>query len=338
LKERHKELLRKAMEINEEMEAELAKVPPKTEEVTFESIERQLESAIECANTEEKILLKEKKALKDKLKIDSSYDRIVKLEKELKEKLKRNKKMGKLVDQQEKGINRKDKKYCEVKQEIDNAKPNQVEEERLLRHINKEIIKQKEQEVELEQNLRAIQLKLKKGKELEEKILQKEKEMEALKKEYQMQSESRKLSDPADEFVDLNLIELKSLLVKVQNEREARKKSMAEKKADLVSQLVEAKETFKELTRQKKINGHRLQELTRLVKLSKIRRKDESDREVTNKDPLTRSQRIKSYQDKQRDDLACSMSSNNLSSTKAKDTPSKLNIVKLDLVTSTLNF
>jgi hypothetical protein len=74
--------------MNEELEEELARMPKKTEEVeSLELQERKLDSAIECAYTEEKVLLKEKKDLKEKLKIDTSYDNIVRLENELKEKL-----------------------------------------------------------------------------------------------------------------------------------------------------------------------------------------------------------------------------------------------------------
>eukprot|EP00826_Nyctotherus_ovalis_P003454 TRINITY_DN10703_c0_g1_i3.p1 TRINITY_DN10703_c0_g1~~TRINITY_DN10703_c0_g1_i3.p1 ORF type:complete len:203 (-),score=94.51 TRINITY_DN10703_c0_g1_i3:42-650(-) len=186
--------------MNEELELELSKIPQKVEEVSVEAQEKNLSSAIECAQAEEKLLARERRGIKDKLKIDIGFDRVVSLESELRRKLERNKKIIQLVNRQEKGLNRKDKRYCNIKQEIDNAKPNQIEEERLLRYINKEMMKQKEQEAELKQNARSIQIKAEKGQDLEVRIFEEGEELEELKREYQLQEENKRLSDPDNEF------------------------------------------------------------------------------------------------------------------------------------------
>eukprot|EP00826_Nyctotherus_ovalis_P065349 TRINITY_DN9604_c0_g2_i1.p1 TRINITY_DN9604_c0_g2~~TRINITY_DN9604_c0_g2_i1.p1 ORF type:complete len:359 (-),score=106.65 TRINITY_DN9604_c0_g2_i1:245-1321(-) len=295
--------------MNEELETELARVPLKVDEAPLELQERKLDSAIECAYTEEKVLLREKNALKEKLKVDASYDRVVTLEKELRAKLERNKKMGKLVKRQERGVNRKDKKYCSVKEEIDNAKPNQIEEERLLRHINKERERQKEQEEEIKQNFKSIQTKTERQQEMEERVQWEERELEDLKKEYYLQEENKKLNDPYDEFRDLKGPELKALLVKVQSERKAEKKTMAEEKAEQQAQLDALKESFNEISRQKNINGHRLQELTRLARINANKDKTKSGRntDLTTNELTTKSQRVKSYQAKLRNELTCTV-------------------------------
>lgn len=318
LKQKNKALLQKLAQMNEELEAELARAPLKVDEAPLELQERKLDSAIECAYTEEKVLLKEKNALKEKLKVDASYDRVVALEKELRAKLERNKKMGKLLKRQERGVNRKDKKYCSVKEEIDNAKPNQIEEERLLRHINKERERQKEQEDEIKQNFKSIQTKIEKQQEVEERVQWEERELEDLKKEYHLQEENKRLNDPYDEFRDLRGPELRVLLAKVQSERKGEKKAMAEEKAEQQAQLAALKESFNEISRKKNINGHRLQELTRLAKINANKDRTRSGRntELTTNELTTKSQRIKSYQGKLRNELVCTVATKGSKTTK----------------------
>lgn len=326
------------MQMNEELELELSKIPQKVEEVPVEVQERNLNSAIECAHAEEKMLAKEKRGIKDKLKIDIGFDRVVSLESELRGKLERNKKIIQLVNRQEKGLNRKDKRYYNIKQEIDNAKPNQIEEERLLRHINKEMAKQREQEAELKQNARSIQAKADKGQDLEVRIFEEGEELKELKREYQLQEENKKLSDPDNEFKDLTISELKASLAKIQNERTAKKKTMQEEKTDLLAELAKLKESFNELSRKKKINGHRLQELTRLIKWSKNQGKEktkkgtEEDANLGGKALTTRSQRIKSYQAKVKGKLAFSVSNSARGSPVASSVTAKIDLVNMNEV------
>jgi chromosome segregation ATPase len=217
--------------------------------------------------------------------------------------------MNKLVVNQEKGVSRKNKTYIDVKEEIDNAKPNRIEEERLLRHINKEITKQKEQEAEINKNFKSFKLKGEKGQELEAKIQKKEKELEKLKVEHSLKENIKKLKTSDDEFIDLNGAELKALLVKVQNERQITKKIMANEKVELAAQLTSLKENYSELSRQKNINSHRLQELNRLIKLNKDKARGEEQRNSSlgNEALTTKSQKLKSYQTKLRGELALSV-------------------------------
>eukprot|EP00826_Nyctotherus_ovalis_P003452 TRINITY_DN10703_c0_g1_i1.p2 TRINITY_DN10703_c0_g1~~TRINITY_DN10703_c0_g1_i1.p2 ORF type:complete len:327 (-),score=115.70 TRINITY_DN10703_c0_g1_i1:15-995(-) len=320
--------------MNEELELELSKIPQKVEEVSVEAQEKNLSSAIECAQAEEKLLARERRGIKDKLKIDIGFDRVVSLESELRRKLERNKKIIQLVNRQEKGLNRKDKRYCNIKQEIDNAKPNQIEEERLLRYINKEMMKQKEQEAELKQNARSIQIKAEKGQDLEVRIFEEGEELEELKREYQLQEENKRLSDPDNEFKDLTISELKTSLAKIQSERNAKKKTMQEEKAELTAELARLKESFNELSRKKKINGHRLQELTRLIKWNKDKTKKgtEQDKDPIGKALTTRSQRIKSYQAKMKGKLAFSVSNSARGSPVASSVTAKIDLINTNEV------
>ena len=173
---KHNTLVKKLADLNDELESEISRIPKKEPEIPFEILEGKILSSIECCKAEEKVLLKELQALRTKLQVDVSYERVVMLEAELKSKLERNKKMGKQMTRQERGLNRKDKKYYNAVQEIDNAKPNQIEEERLLRCINKEMERQRQQEVEIKQNEDLLRTKRIKEEDLEAKILKEEKE------------------------------------------------------------------------------------------------------------------------------------------------------------------
>jgi len=308
---KHKALVRKLAQMNEELEEELAKMAQKMEEPEpVEIQEKKIDSAIECSYTEVKVLLKTRKALKEKLKLDASYDNIVRLENILKEKLERNKKMSKLVESQEKGVNRKDKTYLDVKEEIDNAKPTQIEEERLLKHINKELTKQKQQEEQLNKKFKALQFKAEKGQELEAKIQKKEREIEELRAQHSYKEDIKRSKNSDDKFIDLSGAELKALIVKIQNEKEASKKTMSDEKTEVVAQLSVLRENFSELSRQKKINGHRLQELNRLVKFNKdkVRKEEKRNSDLSTKALTSKSQRKRSYQPKLRSGLTFSVS------------------------------
>ena len=323
--------------MNEELEEELAKMAQKMKEPEpVEIQEKKIDSAIECSYTEVKVLLKTKNALNEKLKLNTSYDNIIRLENILKEKLERNKKMSKLVESQEKGVNRKDKIYLDVKEEIDNAKPTHIEEERLLKHINKELTKQKQQEEQLNKKFKALQFKAEKGQELEAKIQKKEREIEKLKVQHSYKEDIKRSKNFDDKFIDLSGAELKALVAKIQNEKEASKKAMSDEKTKVIVQLSLLRENFSELSRQKKINGHRLQELNRLIKFNKdkVKKEEQRNNDLSTKALTSKSQRKGSYQPKLRSGLVLSVSDKGSKTEKVRVSNKSMagNVIVVDVV------
>ena len=293
---KHKTLVKKLADLNDELESEISRIPKKEPEIPFEILEGKILSSIECCRAEEKVLLKEFKALKAKLQVDVSYERVVMLEAELKSKLERNKKMDKQMTRQERGLNRKDKKYYNAVQEIDNAKPNQIEEERLLRCINKEMGRQKQQEIEIKQNEDLLLAKLIKEEELEAKILQEEKKLDTLKIELQVGEEIKKWNNP-DEFIDMTVDDLKELFNETKKEYKAEIKLIEIEKQSAEMNADNLRKKFKNISRARKINGHKLLELTRLIKLAKekeIRDKKQENERASNLQ--ARGRKTKSYQ------------------------------------------
>jgi len=267
LKIKNLELIQKLKRLSEEVEQKVERMQIGTKrQERPETKEALLVNQIECAQSEEKVLLTEIADLKEKINKVNTH-KVVDLEKELKEAKNRNAMTEKNLKKKARDVKELEKKYIKSQAELENAKTLQEEETRITRFINKELEKQAEIESKIMKDATSQNIKTDRISQICIEIQKEEHEISQLKNSVSPQNEleNEKICDK-DEYDYFDKSQLKMEYMKLKSGFDNEQKIFGQEKGKLEQEIEFAKSKLTDLLRQKTINGHKLQEVSRIIK------------------------------------------------------------------------